>query len=122
MVSNFIGASQADLAYRFYWLIFRLELLTNTIVYVLVIVFTKQIATFFAKDDEKLNQILVFSMPFAGVLIVCNFGSNVGTYFALGEQRKVAPFCIFWQFIVALPLGIVLAKSYDYGAKGIYMA
>ena len=54
MVSNFIGALQANLAYRFYWLIFRIELLTNTIILVLVIVFSKQIAAYYAEDNEKL--------------------------------------------------------------------
>ena len=60
IVSNLIGASKTDLAYRFYWLIFRLELLINTTILVLVIVFSKEIADFFAKDDKVLYQILVF--------------------------------------------------------------
>ena len=54
IVSNLIGALQADLAYRFYWLIFRLELLINTTILVLVIVFSKEIADSFAKDDKEL--------------------------------------------------------------------
>ena len=122
IVSNLIGAFQADLAYRFYWLIFRLELLINTTILVLVIVFSKEIADFFAKDDKELYQILILSMPFAGVLMASEFGSIKGTFFALGEQRKFAPVYLGAQYIIALPLAIVFTKTYDYGAKGIYMA
>ena len=61
-------------------------------------------------------------MPFAGVLIVGEFGSIRGTFFALGEQRKFAPLYLGAQYIIALPLAIILTKTYDYGAKGIFMA
>ena len=94
----------------------------NTTILVLVIVFSEEIADFFAKDDKELYQILVFSMPFAGLLIVGEFGSNRGTFFALGEQRKLAPVYLGVQYIISLPLAIILTKTYDYGAKGIYMA
>ena len=46
----------------------------------------------------------------------------MGAFYALGEQRKAAPLFLFGQYFIALPLGIVLAKTYDWGAKGIYMA
>ena len=94
----------------------------NTTVLVLVIVFSKEIADFFAKDDKELYQILILSMPFAGVLMASEFGSIKGTFFALGEQRKFAPVYLSAQYIIALPLAIVFTKTYDYGAKGIYMA
>ena len=61
-------------------------------------------------------------MPFAGLLMVNQFGSNIGAIFALGVQKKAAPLYLFSQYIIALPLGIILAKTYGYGAKGIYMA
>ena len=65
-----IGALQADLAYRFYWLIFRLELLMNMTTCALIIIFSEEIAAYFAQDDEKLYEILESSMLFASVLIV----------------------------------------------------
>ena len=85
-----------------------------------MVTFRKQLANFYSEDDKELNELLQVIFPLAGITIANILGTQVGAVLAIGIQQKLVPIFIIVQWLIALPVALVLSFKYEYGVKGIF--
>ena len=109
MVVSAIGLTGTDSAKRSYRVIFLSELTLNLSLATLVVFNMDRIADLYSNDDQELRALLVNIIPVVCSIFILNAGSLQGTGYALMIQHKGVPAFFFGYWVLALPVGLLLA-------------
>ena len=122
LTGNAIGEMNVRLAKKSYRLTFSLETAINVIIMLILSVFRRQIALFYAPNDEDLYELLTTMLPIAGLIMLAFLGTMLGVVFALHLQAEAAIIILATQWIITLPVALYVAYNTSYGIKGLFLA
>ncbi len=101
----------------------KYSFITSVILWALGIIFSPQLMSIFVKDEViiqesvKAFRIMISAFPLISIYYVSIF------YFqAQGKAKKSIMISLFRQLIIMIPLAIILVKSFNLGAMGVWLS
>lgn len=101
----------------------KYSFITSVIMWAIGIIFAPQLMSIFVRDKEVIYEsarafrIMISAFPMISIYYISIF------YFqAQGEAKKSIMISLLRQLIIMMPLSIVLVKSFDLGAMGVWLA